>query len=480
VSGPPPAAADAPAALTDTEFAALLAALGPFEPAPRLAVAVSGGPDSMALALLADGWARARGGAVTGLVVDHGLRPESAREAAQACGWLGALGIAAHVLGWTGPKPAAGIQAAARTARLDLLTEACRTEGILHLLLAHQREDQAETVAIREAGGSGEAGLAGMAAIRELHGLRLLRPLLGVPRARLRATLLAAGQPWLEDPSNRATWFARGRLRADPGFMGDCAWSRGLVHAQERTTMDARLAARLARIARPEPLGFVAIAAEDWRALEPEVRAPLLGRLLATVGGRAYPVATAGLRRLAAGDLPAAATLGGCIIMRRRDDLVICRETARIRHRLTLAPGAAALWDGRFTVRHVRGPAPVTIAPLGRNGLESLDVSVRHRLRDARLPVDAIRGLPAAWIERTLIACPPLQRHGLNIRCGFSIETELGPLLPLAPAGFAGVNVVSNPQRPIYRFATASVLVGESVSPASPLEPPRPTSRRTQ
>jgi len=150
--------------LTAAAFADLLDKLGPYEPALRLAVGVSGGPDSMALALLADAWARARGGRVLALIVDHGLRPASMGEATRVAGWLAARGLETRVLPWLGEKPERGIQAAARAARHALLEAACRDAGILHLLLAHQREDQAETVLLRRAAQSGADGLAAMAA----------------------------------------------------------------------------------------------------------------------------------------------------------------------------------------------------------------------------------------------------------------------------------------------------------------------------
>ena len=200
------------------EFAGLIEALGPFEQRPRVAVAVSGGPDRLCLCLLAAGWAAARGGVVSALIVDHGLRPEAAAEARQVAAWLRARRIDHHVLRWADVKPATGIQAAAREARYRLLSDWCRAVAILHLLLGHHLDDQAETVALRQARQSGAAGLAGMAAVREVAGLRLLRPFLRVPKARLLATLKTLDQPWLEDPSNLAPSFARGRLRRSAGL----------------------------------------------------------------------------------------------------------------------------------------------------------------------------------------------------------------------------------------------------------------------
>src|SRR5438445_7778340 len=141
-----------------------MAPFGPFEASPVVAVAVSGGRDSLALALLAQDWTRARGGSVIGLVVDHGLRAEAAAEAAATLCVLSQQGIDGAILHWSGVKPSSGLQEAARVARYRLLRDECRRRGILHLLLGHHADDQAETVAMRAARRSGPDGLAGMAA----------------------------------------------------------------------------------------------------------------------------------------------------------------------------------------------------------------------------------------------------------------------------------------------------------------------------
>ncbi len=190
--------------------------LEPFEPAPKLAAGVSGGPDSMALALLADAWARDRGGRLLALVVDHGLRPEASAEAADSAARLRDRGIAARVLRLDDLPRGAALAQRARDARFSVLADACASEGILHLLLGHHAADQAETVLIRELGGSGPAGLAGMAPLAEQRSLRILRPLLEVPPVRLRKFLAAEGTGWVEDPSNRDQTALRPRLRLPP------------------------------------------------------------------------------------------------------------------------------------------------------------------------------------------------------------------------------------------------------------------------
>ncbi|MEX2647596.1 MAG: tRNA lysidine(34) synthetase TilS, partial [Alphaproteobacteria bacterium] len=163
--------------LGEAEFAGLMEACGPFEHSPLVAVATSGGADSLALALLAHDWAVRRGGRAIGLVVDHALRRESATEAAEVAAWLGAAGIEPVVLRWHGPKPCGGVQAAARGARYALLESWCRDAGVLHLLLGHQRDDQAETVLMRRRRRAGP-GLAGMAPTVETRDVRVTRPLL--------------------------------------------------------------------------------------------------------------------------------------------------------------------------------------------------------------------------------------------------------------------------------------------------------------
>lgn len=196
-------------------FARLMAPFEPFETRPEIAVAVSGGRDSVCLALLADEWVRHREGKVVALIVDHGLRIEAAGEAHATARTLREHDIESVVLRWSGHKRASGLQEAARDARYRLLEEACRARGILHLLIAHHADDQAETIAMRASRGSGPDGLAGMAALVETPDVRLVRPLLAVPRERLTATLVQRRVAWIDDPSNSDQRFERSRLRRD-------------------------------------------------------------------------------------------------------------------------------------------------------------------------------------------------------------------------------------------------------------------------
>ena len=216
------------------------ALFAPWKDAPALLIAVSGGPDSVALMWLAARWRRAlsRGPRLLAVTVDHGLRPEAAREARDVKQLARALEIAHRTMKWTGAKPGTGIPAAARAERYRLLARAARGEGATHILSAHTRDDQAETVLMRLLRGSGISGLSAMAHETARDGVILVRPLLAVPKSRLVATLKRAGIGYADDPTNRDIAFTRPRLRALlPLLAAEGGDASGL----------ARLAARLAR-----------------------------------------------------------------------------------------------------------------------------------------------------------------------------------------------------------------------------------------
>ncbi|MGL9622608.1 tRNA lysidine(34) synthetase TilS [Bradyrhizobium sp. U531] len=208
--------------------------------APALVLAVSGGPDSVALMWLMARWQRslARAPLLTVVTIDHGLRPEAAREARAVKRLATELGLPHRTLRWRGDKPKTGLPAAAREARYHLLAEAARAVGASHVLTAHTRDDQAETLLMRLFRGSGLAGLSAMAPLSARDGIVLARPLLDVPKAQLVATLKRAKVGFADDPTNRDAAFTRPRLRALlPLLAAEGGDARNL----------ARLATRLAR-----------------------------------------------------------------------------------------------------------------------------------------------------------------------------------------------------------------------------------------
>jgi tRNA(Ile)-lysidine synthase len=259
-----------------------------------LVLAVSGGPDSTALMWLASRWRAGakRGPKLVAVTIDHGLRPESAREAAAVGRLARKLGVKHRTLRWRGAKPLSGLQEAARAVRYRLLSKAARAAGARHILTAHTLDDQAETVLFRMARGSGIAGLAGMARTSMLGDVALVRPLIDLPKARLVATLRAARIPYVEDPSNRDPRFARARLRELlPALAAEGLGVRRLATLSRRASrinmaievVTAVAADRLvaARRSRHAP---IVVDAAGFAALPEEIALRLLGRAIDHIG----------------------------------------------------------------------------------------------------------------------------------------------------------------------------------------------------
>jgi tRNA(Ile)-lysidine synthase len=429
--------------LTLAEFAASLASLGPFERRPRLAVAVSGGPDSLSLIIMADRWARERQGEICALTVDHRLRVESSTEIRLLHSWLSTRAIRHEILTWSADKPAVGIQEAARRARYALLADWCQKHGCLHLLTAHHRDDQAETHLMRCRANSGANGLAGMSAMRELADCRILRPLLGVPKARLVALLGAERQPFITDPSNRDPTFERSRLRitdavpdgAALGALLDDIGKRG----HERATRERKCDRLLAQTVVLHPAGFGVL--DPRLTAEPsDIAERALQAIISSVGGSSYPARRERVARLR-GMLAAANrrghTLGGCHFVRWRNRILVLRELARAARAVRVPPGTSLLWDHRFSIAlPATASGTVTIGHLGRSGIAELNRLLPER-RNCGLPRLAYPILPTVWDARGIAAVPHLKyrRDEKAVLPEFSFCT----INPLTRAGFTVV-----------------------------------------
>jgi tRNA(Ile)-lysidine synthase len=336
--------ADGGAPFKATELGSLFADLADH---PVLVLAVSGGPDSTALLLLASRWRKTLkvGPKLIAVTVDHGLRVEARREALAVQRLARKLGVTHRTLRWAGRKPETGLQEAARFARYGLLAKAAKVAGARHVLTAHTLDDQAETVLIRLARGSGVGGLAAMARVAPLPtapDILLVRPLLDVPKSRLVATLRKARIAYADDPSNRDPRFTRARLRvAMPALEreGLTAERLGLLAHRLQRAEDALAAmtddafAELAPgpWAEAEP---IEIPAGRYAKLPSEVGLRVLGRAIAMVGDEG-PVELGKLEALYEG-LSAAArgerfrrTLAGAVVTLADDRLLVERAPAR-------------------------------------------------------------------------------------------------------------------------------------------------------
>ncbi len=419
----PPLSVGAGAAdpVSKEEFASLMEAFAPFEATPHIAVAVSGGPDSMGLCLLCDRWARDRGGRVTALSVDHGLRGASAGEVRRVGRWMGNLGIGHETLIWPGDKPSSGIQAAARRARYKLMNDWCRDAGVLHLLLGHHRRDQAETFLMRLGRGSGPDGLAAMPAIVETAPGRLLRPVLGLAPERLKSVVIERGQDWIEDPSNHDPAYMRARVRAALPDLDRAGVTVGGLAASSarmgrvRAALNQAASTLIARAAFIHPAGFAQVDGRLLAAAPQEVSIRALRKLLMAVGGRAYGPGTDKLERLHGtilkADANTAGTLSRCRVVPGRtgfldpDGFLICRERRGLPAPVKVHGGEAQRWDRRFFIT-IKGRADgAVLTPLGPDGWRDV-LNARPEMGNNRVPAIVRPTLPALFDERGVVSVP--------------------------------------------------------------------------
>jgi len=358
--------------------------------------------------------------------VDHGLRKGSYAEAQRVGDWARKLGVEHHVLLllWDKKPPASNIQAVAREARYRQIGSWARSKAIRHpiktLITGHTLDDQAETFLMRLARGSGVDGLSGMAPVGPfpVHGhddLTLMRPLLRFSHARLVATLRAAKQEWIEDPSNDAERFTRVQMRAAratleaAGLTAERLADTAANFRRAREAIEASVDVLLMNGATISDWGYALLRPNEFQKAAEEIALRALSRIIAMVGGEAYPprfeAIQAALSWLTGKGKPAGRTLGGCRLSQRDDGTVlVARETAAIDAGLTLKPGEAAIWDGRFRVAlAASAPMSAIVSALGAKGLALVG-------RGAVLPPVEPRLIaataPALWTGPKLTAAP--------------------------------------------------------------------------
>ena len=378
-------------------------------PRRAYALAVSGGPDSMALLALAAAARELPGApAFTVLHVHHGLAAEANDWAEQVQRAARRAGLAAHVLRWQGKKPAQGLAALARRARYALLGEACAARRLDGLILAHHMEDQAETVLLRLARGSQWRGLAAMAARRCQDGVWLLRPFLGWRRDELRRWQDSAYGA-AADPANHDLRFARPRLRAAAPALRAAGLTpprlARMAHAlgRARAIWDMSVLRARKNLCRQEDCGLWRIDRAGFNALPPEMAQHLLDGLLRPALPRRardfYPIRTRqiqGLWQALRAARQSGFNLAGFLLRLRAREILLYREPTAVRALppLRLRAGETSVWDGRFRLApHASG----TIAPLGADGLAQA-----HALGAHRLP----------WPQTALMTCPGLWQKG--------------------------------------------------------------------
>ncbi len=368
-------------------FAAAMPGLG----SVRIGVAVSGGSDSVALLTLTCEWAGADT-QVEAITVDHGLRDGSAEEATFVAKQAARLGAKHTTLRWQDWTGDGNLQAEARTARYRLITDHCTRHDIQTVLLGHTQNDQAETLLMRVARGSGVDGLAAM---RVRHGI-FLRPLLQETRQDLRSYLTARDIAWIDDPSNDDPRFDRVRVRQamealnlDPKRLSDTA--AAMARAQEALEIRAH---DVAQRSVTDQNGIISFDAAALAKTEAETRFRLVAHALKCLSSAPYrPRLSALTTTLKAALNGQGGTLHGCRFLPHKDRLLLVREYETVKNKEVSADGA--VWDGRWTFT---SPGH-RVAPLGPDGLKQMGTP-------QNLPHAALLSYPGLWDGPILLAVP--------------------------------------------------------------------------
>ncbi|MFD1344410.1 tRNA lysidine(34) synthetase TilS [Litorisediminicola beolgyonensis] len=405
----------------DARFAAEMGVLlGPDFPSD-IALAVSGGGDSMAMLTLAHNWTRVWGLRLHVVTIDHGLRQESAEEARFVGQECAALGHPHSILRWRWDGRG-NLMAAAREARLRLI-EGWRGP-IAHVLFAHTEDDLAETFLARLARGAGVEGLSAMAPKRPVRvaplaaegqgvqpaggeGYDIIRPCLGMRRAELRHYLSVLKGRWVEDPTNEDPRYDRARYRgllprlAEEWLGPDILAEAARRQSRARDALTARALEVWGRIgAEDTRTGDITFDRDGLAATERDTQLRLLSAALSLIGGTGYRPREAPLEQLLDRLLSGGSgTLNGCEAMARRDKLYLFRELAAVPPE-PLPATVGTLWDGRWQLTETRDGAE--IAALGETGWAALPEENRIH------PHRAARALPALWRDGALLACPAL------------------------------------------------------------------------
>lgn len=402
-------------ALRADEFAALLQAFGSLS--KPFALAVSGGPDSMALAFCVQHWLKDKNQTTFAFIVDHGLRAESRKEAEATQKHLDIMGFQTEILSWEHGPVITRLHATARNARYELLTNACKKHNIRDLLLAHHKDDQAETILMRLAKGSGIDGLAGMAAQKTVKDVRLLRPFLTLTKDRLKATCIAAKLSFVEDASNTSQKFARGRLRrilpllAEEGLTIERLTDLGARASDAKAALD-HYTQQLLRVAtKRDAAGAVHFDLEHLRSAPRATSERALTLCLQSLNPESYAPERVSLlpllNALCADEEMAPRTLHGCLITKQSDAASFMREYADITDAPIIHPGESITWDQRWQIQLSEKALAkaYTIRPLGNPPHEVIEGLAPGLCK--LIPRGRIRaGLPSLWVDGTLSLIP--------------------------------------------------------------------------
>lgn len=324
-----------------------------------IAIAVSGGPDSMMLSYLAKHFCAQHNIQLHAVIVDHKLRAESSLEAESTRNFLIHQGIHTTILTWEGEKPSTNIQANARNKRYSLIADYCKMHGINYLLTGHHQDDQAETVLLRIMRGSGVDGISGMRKKSYYNKITVLRPMLTINHQMILDNINEIAWPYHNDPSNKNTNFARVRVR-------NLLSSHDLEPLSQKLVLLANNASRASDYLHQQTyifldkacvfcqFGTASIDINLYKHEHEEIALRALSLVLTHIGGNHYHPRLTSLERIHTNlhsNQWRSSTLWGCFLKIKAGRLLIMREESCIPVYTEVTAGHELIWDNRFIVR---------------------------------------------------------------------------------------------------------------------------------
>ncbi len=386
---------------TEINFDALMSDVGFCESKTSIALALSGGGDSMALALLLNEFCSKKSIKLVALIVNHNLRDDSRSEAEWVKSQMDNIGVECHILDWVGDKPDTGIQENARNKRYQLLTEKCHELGIETLAFGHNLEDQNETFWIRLISGSGIDGLSGMASSSKRNDIKIIRPLLPISREELREICKSHKQTWIDDPSNQNENFTRVNIRKNLKFFEEAGLSQNRLNDIIAKISQANDALKnitdkvIAKIVRSNPYGYVTIDLDGFYNCEDEIKFRILSNILQNFSNNKYPARSANINELISNIGKKGSTLSGCEIIIHDDKICIFRELLKIEGKLYLNRNNLS-WDNRFIVPNLG--KDYYIKALGEDGVRFLKDNIGSK-GYKNIPYKILKTVPAIYKE---------------------------------------------------------------------------------
>ncbi len=425
-------------------FARCMQPFFPMESAPTIAVAVSGGIDSMALCWLLHEWARNNNATIIPITVNHKLRKEADEEVRFVASIMQSWSLKHITLDISPDQYQGNLQASARHNRYALMEQWCHEHNILHLATGHHLDDQAETYLLRLQRGSGVEGLASMPSIQYLHQLRLIRPLLSFPKSRLRATLESASVPWIEDTSNCSLHYDRNRLRhaldtpSTPGHMHKRVAMSAFACGSSRAAQEEWAATLACKYISISPLGYATLARDIFKE-NATIVAMIVSKLLHTIRGSKTQPRRENIETI----LPyfhapshKKSTLHGCIIhySKTLDAFSIFRDSAMIEEEIPLPCPTQIRWDDRFSLNITASSLSSTavIKALGKSGYHHIKPHLNNH--DATIPPEAIMALPALWQLEDVVYVPYILE---NSKADIALHALFSPCNALSRTAFA-------------------------------------------